>query len=131
MIESTVLATGGCFLILTVTVSVDLVADCVVDPADLVDLVVDLKYPVDLYTVLRSVEAFLLFTISVLCAVFCVECLDCNLCLGSTFDHCFCICVLSDASMLWICGQLPCRLLCRSITHCPCRFVICLQICHV
>ena len=51
------------------TVGVDLVADHVVDPADLVDLVVDLKYPVDLYSdpVLRSDEAFLLFTISVLC----------------------------------------------------------------
>ena len=63
------MATGGCFL----TVSVDLVADCVVDPKDLVDSVVDLKYPVDLpvdlYSdlVLRSVEASLLFTISVLC----------------------------------------------------------------
>ena len=48
MIESTVLTTGGCFLTLTVTVSVDLVADHVVDLKDLVDLVVDLKYPVDL-----------------------------------------------------------------------------------
>ena len=81
MIESTVLATGGCFLTLTVTVSVDLVADHVVDPADLVDLVVDPKYPVDLSVdlyldpVLRSVEAFLLFTISVL--------LDCNVCVFS------------------------------------------------
>ena len=87
MIESTVLAiglaTGGCFLTLTVTVSVDLVADHVVDPADLVDLVVDLV----LDPVLRSVIAFL--TVSVLCDL-CVECLDCNLCLGSTFDHCVC-----------------------------------------
>ena len=64
-----------------VSVSVDLVADHVVDPEDLVDLVVDPKFPVDLpvdlYSdPLRSVEASLLFTISVLCAVFCVERLD-------------------------------------------------------
>ena len=138
MIESTVLVTGGCFL----TVGVDLVADHVVDPGELVDLVVDLKCPVDLYMVLRSVEAFLLFTISVLCAVFCVEHLDLclcfssdNLCLGSTCDHCnfFASKCLDDlcfsdnyvfkASVLWICGWLPCRLPCRSITHCPCRSV--------
>ena len=142
MIESTVLATGGCFLTLTVTISVDLAADQVVDPADPVDSVVDPKYPVDLCvdhypnSVLRSVEAFLLFTISVLC----------DLCLGSTFYHCnffaskhldecnLCMCfssgnlcfsekyVLFEASMLWICGQLPCRLPCRSVTHLPCRF---------
>ena len=87
------LVTGGCFL----TVGVDLVADLVVDLKDLVDLVVDLKYPVDLYMVLRSVEAFLLFTISVLCDL-CVECLDCNLCLGSTIDHCVCNCVCFFAS---------------------------------
>ena len=76
------MATGGCFL----TFGVNLVADHVVDPEDLVDSVVDLKYPVDLpvdlYSdpVLRSDEAFLLlFTISVLC----VECLDLCLCFSS------------------------------------------------
>ena len=145
MIESTVLATGGCFLTLTVTVSVDLVADHVVDPADHVDLVVDLKY-----LVLRSVEAFLLFTISVLCDVN-VECLDCNVCLGSTIDHClcnlcaskcldecnFCLCsssgnlcfsFSSDNCVLFISfyavdlWSVACRLPCRSITCCPCRF---------
>ena len=83
---------------MTVTVSVDLVADHVVDPVDLVDLVVDPKLPVDLcvdlYLVLRLVEAFLLFTISGLCVVcvFCiVKCLDCNLCLGSTSGNLYLI----------------------------------------
>ena len=72
--------------------AVDLVADHIVDPADPVDSVVDLTadspvaLEVDLVLdpdlVLRSVEAFLLFTISVLCAVLCtVKCLD-DLCLG-------------------------------------------------
>ena len=71
MIESI----GGCFLTLTVVVTVDLVADHVVDPADpanLVDSVVHLTHladsPVDLDPVLRSAEAFL-STISVLCVV--------------------------------------------------------------
>ena len=76
------MATGGCFLTLPVIVGVDLVADHVVDPADLVDCFVDPKFPVDLPVdlyldlVLRSVEASLLLTISVLCAVFCVKHLD-------------------------------------------------------
>ena len=100
---------------MTVTVSVDLVADCVVDPADpvdladLVDLAVDPIHPVDLcvdlYLALGSVEAFLLFTISVLC----VECLD--FCLGSTFDHCvgvvFCIVkCLDDLCLCFLSGNL-------------------------
>ena len=74
---------------MTIIVTVDSVADCIVDPADLVDSVVDPTYPadspVDLDPVLRSAEA-LLFTISVLCVgVLCtVKCLD-DLCLGSTF----------------------------------------------
>ena len=56
-----------------VTVGVHLVADHVVDLQDLVNLLVDLNFPVDLpvdlYSdlVLRSVEASLLFTISVFC----------------------------------------------------------------
>ena len=78
MIEST----RGCFLTLT---TVDSVADWVIDPADLVDSVVDLIHPadlpVDLGPVLRSAEAFL-FTISVFCAVKCLD--DGNLCLGSS-----------------------------------------------
>ena len=62
MIEST----GGCFLTLTVIVTVDLVADHV-DPDDLVDfvdLVVDLTHPADspVDPALRSVKAFL-FTV--------------------------------------------------------------------
>ena len=75
---------------MTIIVTVDSVADHVVDPADpanLVDSVVDLTHladsPVDLDPVLRSAEAFL-FTISVLCAV---KHLD-DLCLGSTSDNC-------------------------------------------
>ena len=122
MIESTVLATesatGGCFLTLTVTVSVDLVADHVVDLADLVDSVVDLKCPVDLcvdlYLVLRSVEAFLLFTISVCC----------DLCLGrSTFDHCVCnFCAskhvddLCVSHLMTVYLKLQC---CGSVVGCP------------
>ena len=71
---------------MTVTVTVDLVPDHVVDLANLVDLVVDLTHPVDscvdLNLVLRLVEDFLLFTISVLC-VGVVKCLD-DLCLCSS-----------------------------------------------
>ena len=89
MIEST----GGYFLLLTIIVTVDSVADHVVDladPADLVDSVVDLTHPADLPvddSVLRSVEA-LLSTISVFCAcVLCaIKCLD--LCLGFSSDNC-------------------------------------------
>ena len=63
---------------MTIVVTVDLVADHVVDPANsagLVDSVVDLTHPadspVDLDPVLRSAEAFL-FTIPVLCVVYSV-----------------------------------------------------------
>ena len=77
-------------LTLTVTVGVDLVADYVVDPADLVDSVVDL--------VLRSVGAFLLFTISVLC----VEHLGCNL-WDPQLTIVFVISLLQNAWMISVC----------------------------
>ena len=108
-----------------IVVTVDSVADHVVDPADptdLVDLVVDLTHPADLPVdpVLRLAEA-LSFTISVLCAVECLD--DCNLCLGSSDSF---VSMLL-ASMLWICGQLCCRFSCRSIM--PCRFACRSDVC--